>query len=331
MINQLATRLGSSASPRHGVVPGSQTATERELHGLHAQALVYKRNPATPSSVIIDWCQRSHDCLARLARRDAAGVKQWRELLLPFFLEGEFLKRCREQPRGYAGDYLTIQMIYDDAPRSANNFGRAVDIWAMAQPCPRAVRNRRFLVADFVQRVVEKFSAPSIVSLGCGPATEIFDTPLRDNVDFTLIDIDAEAIGHVRDKVQRQANPPHIKTITANIIKMVLRDEGTLPGNHSAFYSMGLIDYFKDDLVVRLLDYIHDKLAPGGMILLGNFRPDHPNVALFQHALNWPLVLRSESDLRRLVARSRFANSSVHIGTEAEGVQLFVNCVKSDT
>jgi extracellular factor (EF) 3-hydroxypalmitic acid methyl ester biosynthesis protein len=92
---------------------------------------------------------------------------------------------------------------------------------------------------------------------------------------------------------------------------------------------MGLIDYLKDGLVIALLNYIHGKLAPGGSVCLGNFRPDHPNAALFQHALDWPLILRSESDLARLVARSRFAGAPVHIGSEAEGVQLFVKCVKA--
>jgi extracellular factor (EF) 3-hydroxypalmitic acid methyl ester biosynthesis protein len=330
MINRLATELKSPALPLHAILHDAETASNRELYALHTQALVHKRNPATPSSAIIDWCQRSHDCLARFARRNSDEVKRWQDLLLPFFLEGEFLKRCHEQPRGYAGDYLTIQMIYDDAPRSAHDFGRAVDIWAMAQPCPRAVRNRRFLVGNFVQQVRENFSPPSIVSLGCGPATEVFDTRRRDGVDFTLIDIDAEAISHVLEKARSCSDAQHIKTINANIIKMILRDDGTLPGSHSAFYSMGLIDYFRDDLVVRLLDYIYSKLEPGGMVMLGNFRPDHPNVALFQHALNWPLLLRSEGDLLRLAAESRFANSSVHVGAEAEGVQLFMHCVKTD-
>jgi extracellular factor (EF) 3-hydroxypalmitic acid methyl ester biosynthesis protein len=169
-----------------------------------------------------------------------------------------------------------------------------------------------------------------VVSLGCGPAAEVFDLLDIDSARFTLIDIDADAISYVQEKARVHAAAARINTVRGNIIRMVLRDEGHLPGNHAAFYSMGLIDYFKDDLVVRLLNYIHSKLALGGAAFLGNFRPDHPNVALFQHALNWPLVLRSEYDFLRLVAQSRFASSPVHVGAEAEGVELFVKCVKLD-
>lgn len=330
MTNQLINgdERASSAHPAGPHYVHAEPAPE--LTELHAQALVYERLPTTPVSVIINWCQRAHDCLARLARNDPSGIKQWQELLLPFLLKSAFLQRCHDKPQGYAGDYLTIQMMYDDAPRGIDHFGRAVDFWAMAQPCPRAVRNRRRLVGDLVRQACEKFSAPSVVSLGSGPAAEVFDLLPRHNARFTLIDIDADAIGYVQEKARLCSAAGRVATVQGNIIKMVLRDEGRLPGNHATFYSMGLIDYFRDDLVIRLLNYIHAKLAPGGTVLLGNFRPDHPNVALFQHALDWPLVLRSEQELLRLVGQSQFARSPVKMGTEAEGVQLFVSCVKRD-
>jgi len=38
---------------------------------------------------------------------------------------GEFLRRCRDQPRGYAGDHLTIQMMYDGIATSGSVFGNA--------------------------------------------------------------------------------------------------------------------------------------------------------------------------------------------------------------
>jgi extracellular factor (EF) 3-hydroxypalmitic acid methyl ester biosynthesis protein len=300
-----------------------------EVRELHAEALVHERSPTISAGAIIDWCQTAHDCLARLASDDVAGINLWRELLLPFFLKSSFLKRCHDKPRGYAGDYLTIQMMYEGTPRGVDHFGQAADAWAMSQPCPRAVRNRRLLVGEFVRAVCEKVSSPSVVSLGCGPASEVFDSLSRGSARFTLIDIDADAISYVQERARAQGADARIITVRGNIIKMVLRDEGNLPGNHAAFYSMGLIDYFKDDLVIQLLNYVHSKLAPGGTVLLGNFRPDHPNVALFRHALDWPLVLRSGPDLLRLVAQSRFASSLVRVGTEGEGVQLFVECVKS--
>ncbi len=296
-----------------------------EVSQLQAEALMHELTVATPQPIIFDWCQRAHDCLGGL---DGAGIEAWRRSLLPLFLKSSFLKRCHDKPRGYAGDYLTIQMMYDAVPHGEGHFGQAVDTWAMGQPCPRAVRNRRLLVADFLRQACASFDAPSVMSLGCGPAAEVFDSLGIASARFTLVDIDAEAIGYVQAKAQLHAAADRIATVRGNIIKMALRDENHLPGNQAAIYSMGVIDYFNDDLVVALLNYIHGKLAPGGSVCLGNFRPDHPNVGLFLHALDWPLVLRSRSDFLRLVARSRFTGAPVSIGSEEEGVQLFVRCVK---
>jgi hypothetical protein len=112
-----------------------------EVFELYAEALVHERIPMTSPSIIIDWCQRAHDCLARLASNGPTGIKRWQELLLPFFLKSSFLKRCHDKPLGYAGDYLTIQMMYDGVPSGVDHFGQAVDAWAMGQPCPRGAQS----------------------------------------------------------------------------------------------------------------------------------------------------------------------------------------------
>src|SRR5262249_47482781 len=215
-------------------------------------------------------------------------------------------------------------------PRQIESFGMAVEAWAMAQPCPKAVRNRRHLVRAFVDRACASgtYGRPSIVSLGCGPAAEVFET-LRDcAANFTLIDIDEDAIGFVQAKARSTGMSDRIAVRRANLIKMVLGAGCDMADGQSAFYSLGLVDYLTDALFIRLLDYIHDKLAQGGRVLLGNFCPAHRNVAFFEHALDWPLTLRSERDLLRLVKQSRFAGCPMTIGTEPEGVQLFVECIK---
>jgi hypothetical protein len=47
-----------------------------------------------------------------------------------------------------------------------------------------------------------------------------------------------------------------------------------------------------------------------------------------EHALNWPLTLRSEPELLRLVKKSKFANSAMTVASEPEGAQLFIECKK---
>jgi len=300
-----------------------------EVEYLHAEAVILDRSEDSTRSEIVDWCQRAHDCLAYVAHQEPTEVSQWRHLLLPYFMKSDFLRRCREQPQGYAGDFRIIQMMYDARPGGVDVFGKAVDEWAMRQPYTRAVRNRRQLVRDILTRMRNEVGPDMhVVSLGCGPAAEVFDVADLTDVRFTLVDIDADAVAFVKEKVHAWRMESRVTAIRKNVIKMVLDDEVRFVYPPSVIYSLGVIDYFTDELVVHMLDYMHATLAPGGVAFLGNVTPDHPNVALFEHALNWPLVLRSKEELLRLVRRSKFAGCPVAIGAEEENAQLFVECRK---
>ena len=93
-------------------------------------------------------------------------------------------------------------------------------------------------------------------------------------------------------------------------------------------YSIGLIDYFGDKFVVRLLNYVHARLKTNGRVILGNFHADNPSKALMDYILDWKLKHRTEDDMHRLFAASAFGSECTNICYEDEGVNLFAECVK---
>ena len=84
-------------------------------------------------------------------------------------------------------------------------------------------------------------------------------------------------------------------------------------------YSIGLIDYFDDRMVIKMLDFIYDVLAPGGRVILGNFHPSNQTRALMDYLLEWRLIHRTEADMDRLFAASKFKSPSTNIRFEASG------------
>ena len=297
---------------------------------LQIEGIELRSKRDAPESEVVVWCERAHDCLSFLAATDPCRIWIWQEQVLLVLLSGNFLKRCRDERRGYPGDYLTVQMMHDGIATSKDSFGRAIDAWSMDQPFPKAVRNGRTMVHQFLQKIrAGSGKAPlSIVSLGCGPAAEIFDLVDMTNLQFTLVDSDQGALDYVRQKALAEGIASRIRTTREDVIKMAAGDRGELRNNYAAFYSLDLIDHLSDESVVHLLEIIHAKLAPSGHVLLGNSRRGHPNAALFEHALNWPLSRRSKPELLRLVQKSKFANCPVTVTSEPEGVQLFVECKK---
>jgi extracellular factor (EF) 3-hydroxypalmitic acid methyl ester biosynthesis protein len=74
--------------------------------------------------------------------------------------------------------------------------------------------------------------------------------------------------------------------------------------------------------VIRLLDAIHDRLRPGGRVIVGNIHPDNPSRAVMDHVLDWKLIHRSEDDMNRLFEASKSGRCD-EIRFEAERINLF--------
>src|SRR5262245_36749940 len=116
--------------------------------------------------------------------------------------------RLYAKPRGYAGDYQTIEMIYDNAPAGAGDVGALVDAWVLDLPAIKAIRNRRrLLAAEILSSYRSAAKEFHVASLACGSAREIFDVfekvDDKGRLHISCIDVDREALTHVGAQVQR--------------------------------------------------------------------------------------------------------------------------------
>jgi CRP-like cAMP-binding protein/SAM-dependent methyltransferase len=264
--------------------------------------------------------------------REEMGARLKTELL-PYMLLTQTAERFYSKPRGYAGDFFTIECIYRNIPAGSGRLGPLLDECFLDGFPAKAVRNRRGLLADEIRRTVEETGGEvRIASLACGPAREVFDVfQALDDANrptVTLLDIDAEALAFVADRAKEHEFQHHINAVSANLIYLALgRQKLELPPQHLV-YSIGLIDYFNDKLVLRLIDYVHSLLEPGGRVILGNFHPNNVDKAFMDHILDWRLIHRTEDDMDRLFAKSKFGRKCTQIRFEQEGINLFAECVR---
>lgn len=267
------------------------------------------------------------------AREDGLGAYLFRETY-PYFSASRLIDRSYRKPRGYAGDYLTIDMVYDDEPGGEGRLGPLIDRWFLDIPASRAVKNRRPLLAGIIgDLAAEQGPTPlRVTSLASGPARELLDAlGTEDAVRLlaTCLDIDADALLYAHAAAERAGVADQFRFVHANVVKLALGRDTIALDDQDLIYSVGLIDYLRDDLVVALLDWIHERLRPGGTVLVGNFDPANPSKPFMDHILDWKLIHRTADDLRALFERSRFADSPVHIRTEATGINLFARARRS--
>jgi extracellular factor (EF) 3-hydroxypalmitic acid methyl ester biosynthesis protein len=246
----------------------------------------------------------------------------------PFFMLSSLFDRSYAKPRGYAGDYYTIEMIYQNEPRGDGRLGDYIDSWALRLSPTRAVQNRRPLLTGLVKEAAGEWRQPDpmpVTSLASGPARELFDLFVdeeRPNIHATCVDIDNEALTYASEMAHNLELTDKMSFVKDNIVRMARGRGRTILQPQRIIYSTGLIDYFQDGSVIALLDWVYDNLLPGGRVVLGNFDTSNPDKEFMDHILEWVLIHRSPEQLEELFARSRFGDSPVRIIRDDTGVQL---------
>ena len=265
--------------------------------------------------------------------REELGLRVQRELL-PYILLSDTAERFYRKPRGYAGDYWSIELLYRDQPAGDTAVGRLVDRCVIECPAARAVRNRRSLLADVIgETLAERSTSPArITSLACGPAREAFDVfaGLDDPsvLHATLLDIDLYALAYVGDLAKERGISRQLTLEHGNLIHLALGRTHTDIADQDLVYSIGITDYFADELVVRMLDLAHSMLRPGGRVVLGNVHPNNPSRALLDHILDWRLIHRTEEDFDRLFTASAFGKPCTRVQFEEQGLNMFAECAR---
>jgi CRP-like cAMP-binding protein len=283
-------------------------------------------------------CTRLEDALREHIQRagyleGAIGTYVFRETF-PFFMLSTFVDRAFTKPRGYAGDYATIEMLYADRNTGDSRLGPLIDRWTHELPAARAVKNRRALLAEAIRGVAAEWpqmSQLAVTSLAAGPARELFDVigaPGAPNLLATCIDIDYDALAYASGIANQLGVADHFTFAQDNVVRLSQGRGHTALGPQALIYSVGLTDYLQDNFVVDLINWAYQQLLPGGTLIIGNVIPSNPTRAFMDHVLEWVLIHRSEDQLRSLFNRSRFGATPVTFKLEPAGVDLFAFCRK---
>lgn len=264
----------------------------------------------------------------------AIGAYVFRETF-PLYMLSRILERAYMKPRGYAGDFFTIEMIYSDEPAGDGRLGRYVDRWALDLAACRAVKNRRGVVTSLIREAMRAHagSGPTYVtSLASGPARELFDIFSGDPkaaLRATCIDIDNQALSYAAGIAETLHVQDHFSFTQDNVVRLAHnRGKTSLQPQHM-IYSVGLTDYLREEFVIKLVNWMYDHLLPGGTAVIGNFEASNPNRAFMDHVVEWELIHRTPDDMRSIFARSKFGESQIQIRVEDAGVNLFAVATKA--
>lgn len=258
---------------------------------------------------------RAHDAMERLYTglrevRLSSGRESW---------DG-FVARCREhplrglihqdlaaaraynKPRGYAGDAVMMDYIYDwETLRSVHPeltpLGRAIYGYTGDTPSSRAVRARRDLLARLIDEVADEVDSPDILSVACGHLREAgLSRAVRQGRAgrFVALDQDRASLA----VVERELSPFGVEAVHGSV-RGILKGSVALPMS-DFIYTAGLYDYLSQPVAARLTEILFGRLNPGGRLLIANFLRDIKDIGYMEAYLDWYLTYRDEDEMEAL-------------------------------
>ncbi len=206
---------------------------------------------------------------------DKVTIKQaqvrFRERTAELFAKSYFMNRARTWPRGYAGDYETLEGVYRNIPKS-EGIGFYLDRYFLATTLPGAVRDRKDLLRALLRRQLGRRHAPNVLDVACGSSREVFELAqdiVASRAVFTLVDYDSDALAFSRDRLNYAGiSPEQIVYRRYNAFKMTNHGRNVAEfGLQDVIYSVGFFDYVKDDVLIPMLSSLYRLLAPGGALI----------------------------------------------------------------
>ena len=260
--------------------------------------------------------------------------KVFREVCGPWVYKAEIVKHAFEKPRGYPGDYKLIEIIYDNKPLSSG-IGYCYDKYFLNNAYTEAVRNRKEKMRAILKDSISKKSISSrvkILNLACGSCREIKELitefrGLKDNILFTLIDRDGEALKFSEAVLKNTDKKISFRFLQHNVLGYINHGVKYLEilGKQDLIYSIGLADYLPDRVLKGLISFCYTLLNPHGELIIAHkdvnkYKPLPPD-----WWCDWNFYPRDENHLLGLITKSGISNFDIKITREPSNIILFIS------
>ncbi len=247
------------------------------------------------------------------------------------FMLSQLIAHCYMKPRGFADDFMTSEMIYENEPQGDGRLGPFIDAWFESRPFCTARREIRELLTKIIlQEAIEDTGVFYVTNLASGSCRELFDTCAQAGskvIETNCLDVDKDALAFAAHLAGETGHADRFTFMQENVIAMS-EGRGKFTIRPQEFiYSLGLFDYLSDEQSVNLLNWIHDHLQDGRDTMITNYHPSMPDKYFLDHILEWKINYRDADELRALFSASKFTNEP-EIKAVESGVNQVAICRK---
>jgi SAM-dependent methyltransferase len=236
-----------------------------------------------------------------------------------------FVARLQAWPRGYAGDFETIEYICDAHNQATpGTVSWAIEECALQSPVAQQHRNKVGLQARAILTAVFANPRARVASVGCGGCRDlslIQDYLAPDNGRFVLVDADPAALAFARTRLARIAD--RCELVAGSVPRVLTKLTGREP--FDVVVAGGLFDYLPDRWAISTLKAFGKMLTPGGRLLFSNIAEGNPFRPWIEYLADWTLIERGVADVEQLILEAELPVASQRIFRDSTSLALMID------
>jgi SAM-dependent methyltransferase len=237
-----------------------------------------------------------------------------------------FFERMQSWPRGYPGDYETIEYLCECTnkarPETVEYF---IEEHALTCGITQQHRNKvAWQASKVLETCLDSSDERRVLSIGCGGSRDLrgIQSLLRSApVHLFLNDIDADVLTYSVDNLPELEGKLH--PVHGNVFSAVRAFKTR--GPFDLIVAGGIFDYLSDKQIKWLLDKLSRCLKTGGRLCFTNIAVGNPYRAWMDYATRWELIERSEADFIALIRETDLdVSTQVDISRDQTGLTHLV-------
>ena len=241
-----------------------------------------------------------------------------------FVAQSPFGLRMQTWPRGYPGDFETVEWIVQQANQaSPGSLGYLIEKQCLACTVCQQHRNKINYQANLIATTVER-GAKNILLIAAGSALDLQSVWYSRQVRasrFVLNDIDPSALESAKQALA--GTNEHVLFITGNALALASQIAST--GPFDLILTGGLFDYLDDRAAKLMLRIAFTKwLRPGGVFYFSNIAKGNPYRHWMEYLENWKLIERDETAINSLLSGITAMTDYFTIEKDPTGLTLLV-------
>lgn len=247
-----------------------------------------------------------------------------------YFFSSAFLERAFSKPLGYAGDFETMNLIYQDSDDGEDLFSRLIQRAAMSIHLCEAMRHRvdvlyRRMEVEIKKRRRSKFRIASIV---CGSAHELMqllwslERSSCEGVEIVLHDWDGSALFHATRRLERLIEKRNLDVAVhprCCDLRTLLRDGLDEPEPCDFIYSANMYDYAEQRIARAVTRRLTEGLRKNGILAATAVSYVNPSRPFLKLVADWEILHRDRSALTNLFVD---CDTTAKIASDPWGINL---------